>query len=372
MKLLHISDLHLGKRVFEMSMMEEQRAVLDQVVAMAARADATIIAGDVYDRQVPPAEAVALFDAFLTRMSAQGSPVLLIPGNHDSAERIAFGSQLMDRSGVHVAPVYDGRTRKVVLHDAHGDVNVYLLPFVKPAHVRAALGREDIEGYTQAIEAAIEAMHVDGATRNVLVAHQFVTGASRSESEEVSVGGLDGVDAEVFSPFDYVALGHLHAAQSLMDGRVRYSGAPVCYSFSEAGREKCALLVELGKKGVCSVTPFPFVPVHAMRKLRGRFEELMRPECATQDYVQITLTDEEDVPDAVGKLTGNYPNFMQLLYDNARTRAGQAEFDARDAVTRTPLELFEALYCAQNGTQMIAPQRSLLTGMMETIWEEDA
>lgn len=371
MRLLHLSDLHLGKRVFETSLLEEQQAMLDQALVMARQADATIIAGDIYDRPVPPAEAVALFDAFLTRMSAQGSPVLMISGNHDSAERIAFGSRLMGASGVHVSPVFDGDVRCVTLSDLYGAVHIHLLPFIKPAHVRAALGREDIEGYTTAMAAAIERMNIDPADRHVLVAHQFVTGASRSESEEVSVGGLDSVDADVFSPFDYVALGHLHTAQSLCGGRVRYCGSPLCYAFSEAGRPKCALLVELGKKGDLAVTPLFFTPVHAMRRLRGRFDDLIGAREGTQDYVQVILTDEQDVPDAASRLTAVYPNLMQVLYDNARTRAGQAEFEAGASLERSPLELFEELYSAQNGMPMTDAQRTLLKGMMETIWEDE-
>lgn len=371
-KILHLSDLHLGKRVYECSMLEEQRVILEQALAMAAGADLTVIAGDIYDRQVPPAEAVAVFDDFLTRMSAQGSPVALIYGNHDSAERIAFGAQLLGGSGIYVSPVYDGAARRIELEDEYGPVHVHLLPFVKPAHVRAALGDMQIEGYTDAVASAIGAMQIDPSARNVLVAHQFVAGAQRSESEEVSVGGLDCVDAGVFAPFDYVALGHLHAQQSLMDGRVRYCGAPLHYAFSECSAGKCALMAELGEKGVLHVERLAFEPVRRMRTLRGTFDALCDVKQTSNDYLQIVLTDEGDVPDAARKLSAVYPNLLQVIYDNARTRALSADFSAGAQEERSPVELFEQLFVMQNGEEMTAAERACLTGMMEKIWEDDA
>ena len=371
MKILHLSDLHLGKRVFEMSMIPEQRVILDQVLEMAKAADVTVIAGDIYDRQVPPAEAVALFDDFLTRMHAQGSRMMMISGNHDSAERVAFGAGLLGRSGVYVSPVYDGRTRRVELSDEHGAVHFYLLPFVKPAHIRAALNEETIEGYTAAIRAAIEHMDIDPSARNVLIAHQFVTGSMRSESEEVSVGGLDNVDADVFDAFDYVALGHLHAAQSLCGGKVRYCGAPLAYAFSESESVKGALMVQLGNKGELDVRVLPFAPARRMSRLYGRFDALYHPEKATQDYLQITLTDEDDVPDAARKLSQIYPNLLQVLYDNTRTRAMAADFGLQETAVRSPMEMFEALFDMQNGQNMTDAQREYLGGMIEAIWEGD-
>jgi len=372
MKLLHISDLHLGKRVYEMSMIEDQKAILDQILAFARRADVTLISGDIYDRPVPPAEAVALLDSFLTRMHAQGSAVALISGNHDSAERIAFGGGLMGKSGVYVSSVYDGTVRRVELADEHGAVHLHLLPFVKPAHVRAALGDEEkIDTYTDAIEAVIAHMDIDKDARNVLLCHQFVTGAQRSGSEEVSVGGLDDVSAHVFDAFDYVALGHIHGAQRLCGGRVRYCGAPLCYDFSEAGAQKAALLVELGAKGEMSVEPLPFAPLRAMRTLRAGFDEVSRPEMASGDYLEIVLTDEDDVPEAMGRLRALYPNLLHLRYDNARTRAGEMDLIAVRA-QRTPQEWMAQLFAQQNGREMDEAQRKLLDELVEEIWEVNA
>lgn len=372
MKILHLSDLHLGKRVFETSMLPEQRVILAQALDMADRADAVVIAGDVYDKPVPPAEAVSLLDSFLTAMSEKGKPVLIVSGNHDSAERVAFGAALMERSGIYVSPAYDGVVRRVELHDEYGPVHVHLLPFVKPAHVRAALCDEAIEGYTAAVRAAVETMDIDRRARNVLVAHQFVTGGTRSESEEIVVGGVDNVDADVFAPFDYVALGHLHAAQSLCGGRIRYCGAPLAYAFSECRDIKAALLVEIGEAGEVRAQALPFAPEHPMRRMRGRFAELLDPENASEDYIQITLTDEDDLPDAARKLQEVYPNLLQVIYDNARTRAAAADFGGEMPVARSPQELFETLYEMQNGAPVSDMQRKMLGGIIEKIWEGDA
>ena len=369
MNILHISDLHLGKRVFEQSMLSEQRHALMQIADWAKDADVTIIAGDVYDRQVPPAEAVALFDEFLTRMSAQGSPVLLIAGNHDSAERIAFGAHLMDRSGVYVSPVYDGHPRCVTLRDAHGEVDVWLMPFIKPVHVRFALELPELEGYTAAMRAAIDGMALRPGVRSVLIAHQFVTGAARSESEEVSVGGLDHVDAEVFAPFCYVALGHLHAPQSLAGGRVRYCGSPLCYAFSECGQARGALRVTLNAQGEVQAELLPIRPEHPMRRLRGTFASLIAGE-PSEDMLQITLTDEDDVPDAAARLRAVYPNLLQVLCDNARTRAAAADFSREALTRRAPLALFEELFEKQNGAPMSDAQRRYAGDLLEKIFEE--
>ena len=372
MKLLHVSDLHLGKRVYETSMIEDQRVILEQILNFARRADVTLISGDIYDRPVPPAEAVALLDDFLTRMHAQGSAVALISGNHDSAERIAFGGGLMGASGVYVSNVYDGTVRRVKLTDEHGDVYLHLLPFVKPSHVRAALGDEKkIENYTDAMDAVIAAMEIEPNARNVLLCHQFVTGAERSGSEEMSVGGLDDVSAQAFDAFDYVALGHIHKAQRLCGGRVRYCGAPLCYDFSEAGAQKAALLVELGGKGEMSVEPLPFTPLRAMRILRGSFAEVSDPALMSEDYMEIVLTDEDDVPEAMGRLRALYPNLLHLRYDNARTRAGEMNLIAAKA-TRTPQEWMALLFAEQNGREMDEAQRALLDELVEEIWEGNA
>ena len=377
MKLIHLSDLHLGKRVNEFSMLEDQQYILTEILQIIDREkpDGVMTAGDVYDKSVPSAEAVALLDDFLVRLAKRDLQVFLISGNHDSPERMAFGGRLMAQSGVHLAPVYDGKVSPITLTDNYGPVNLYLLPFLKPAHVRRCFPEREILTYTDALAAAIEAMGVDPAQRNVLVTHQFVTGAARCESEEISVGGTDNVDVSVFEPFDYVALGHIHGPQQVGRETVRYCGTPLKYSFSEAKHQKSVTVVELGEKGAVSVRTVPLAPMRDLAELRGTYEELTfrgfyQGTSYPRDYVHITLTDEEDIPDAVSKLRIIYPNLMKLDYDNKRTRAGIVLERAEDQ-QRSPLELLEEFYEKQNGQPMGEEQRAFAKNLMERIWEEN-
>ena len=377
MKLIHLSDLHLGKRVNEFSMLEDQQYILTEILQIIDREkpDGVMIAGDVYDKSVPSAEAVALLDDFLVRLAKRDLQVFLISGNHDSPERMAFGGRLMAQSGVHLAPVYDGKVSPITLTDEYGPVNLYLLHFLKPAHVRRCFPEREILTYTDALAAAIEAMGVDPAQRNVLVTHQFVTGAARCDSEEISVGGTENVDVSVFGPFDYVALGHIHGPQQVGRETVRYCGTPLKYSFSEAKHQKSVTVVELGEKGAVSVRTVPLTPMRDLAELRGTYEELTfrgfyDGTSYPRDYVHITLTDEEDIPDAVSKLRIIYPNLMKLDYDNKRTRAGIILEGAEDQ-QRSPLELLEEFYEKQNGQPMGEEQRAFAKSLMERIWEED-
>ena len=378
MKLIHLSDLHLGKRVNEFSMLEDQQYILTEILHIMdeEQPDGVLIAGDVYDKTVPSAEAVALLDDFLVRLAKRDLQIFLISGNHDSPERMAFGGRLMEGSGVHLAPVYDGRVSPITLTDAYGTVNFYLLPFVKPAHVRRCFPEREITTYTDALAAAIEAMGVEQTGRNVLVTHQFVTGAARCDSEELSVGGTDNVDVSVFDPFDYVALGHIHGPQQVGRETVRYCGTPLKYSFSEAGHQKSVTVVELGPKGTVSGRTVPLNPLRDLAELRGTYEELTfrgfyEGTSYQKDYVHITLTDEEDVPDAMRKLQIIYPNLMKLDYDNRRTRAGACLDGAEDAEQKSPLELLEEFYEKQNGQPMGEEQQAFARAWMERIWEED-
>lgn len=377
MKLIHLSDLHLGKRVSEFSMLEDQRYILEEILRIidGERPDAVLIAGDIYDKPVPPAEAVGLFDDFLVRLARRETQVFIISGNHDSPERIAFGARLMDRSGIHLSPVYDGHVEPVALEDEHGTVNIYMLPFLKPAHVRRFFPEEEIDSYTDALRTAVRAMEIDPAARNVLVTHQFVTGAARCDSEDISVGGTDNVDVTAFDGFDYVALGHIHNPQQVVRETVRYCGTPLKYSFSEVGHEKSVTVAELGEKGDISIRTAPLIPLRDMKELRGSYEDLTRRsfyENTTwrEDYTHITLTDEEDIPDAVGKLRVIYRNLMKLDYDNRRTRSGGEILGSGQVEKKSPLELFSELYEKQNNQPMTEEQRAFAAGLIGTIWED--
>ena len=376
MKFLHLADLHLGKRVNGFSMLEDQAHILRQILAILddEQPDGVLIAGDVYDKSVPSVEAVGLLDGFLTELRARGVPVLLISGNHDSPERLAFGGRVMDSCGIHISPVYDGALAPVTLQDAFGPVHVWLLPFVKPAHVRRWFPDADIESYTDAVAEAVAHMDIDTAARNVLVTHQFVTGGTRSGSEELSVGGTDNVDSGVFAPFDYVALGHLHGAQHIGRETIRYAGSPLKYSFSEARQHKSVTVVTLGKKGDVQVRTVALTPLRELREIRGSYDELTARsfyEHTTyrSDYLHLILTDEQDVFDAISRLRTIYPYLMTLDYDNARTRAAGGTSVSAETERRTPLELFEALYTRQNHQPMSDVQRAYIAQLMEQIME---
>ena len=376
MKLIHLSDLHLGKRVYAYSMLEDQAYILKKILSIVSeeKPDAVLIAGDVYDKSVPSAEAVSLFDDFLVRLAGLHTQVFVISGNHDSPERIAFGSRIMDAGGIHMSPVYAGRIEPIRLEDEFGAVDFYMLPFVKPAHVRRYHESEEIVSYTDAVHAAVSDMRLDPDARSVLITHQFVTGAQRSESEEISVGGADNVDVEVFDAFDYVALGHIHSPQNCSSPRVRYCGTPLKYSFSEAKDRKSVTVVELREKGSVAYRTVELIPRRELVELRGSYEELMlrsfyEDSSWQEDYTHITLTDEEDVPDAIGRLRSVYHNLMKLDYDNQRTRFNAVLPGAADVERKTPLALFSEFYELQNNRPMSDEQKAYMQALVEKTWE---
>ena len=442
MKFIHLADLHIGKRVNAFPMLEDQRYILKQILTILREEQpdgGVILAGDIYDKAIPSAEAVELFDEFLTQLAALRLRVFIIAGNHDSPERIAFGNRLMDRSGIYLSPVYDGHVKRITCPDSAASVtlsvanavdpnagthsvesastsaaastcppvDVYLLPFLKPANVRRFYPEETIESYTDAIRVAIAHMDIDPTHRNLLVTHQFVTGASRSDSEDISVGGSDNVDASVFTPFDYVALGHLHGPQQLRfqpasdvhaikqdvtadvvaksventttGPIIRYAGTPLKYSFSEARHHKSVTVVEIGEKkadgvvDVCIGTR-ELLPLHDMREIRGSYEELtLRANyegTATDDYIHATLTDEIEVPDAARHLQVIYPNLMKLDYDNVRTRGqGSERLELEQLEEKSPLDLFSEFFEKQNHKEMTEEQARYVQAQMEKIWE---
>lgn len=377
MKLFHLSDLHIGKRVNEFSMIEDQKYILTQILYAAdqEKPDGILISGDVYDRTIPTAEAVQVFDAFLTRLSEQKIPAFIISGNHDSAERLAFGSSLMGKSGIYFSKVYDRTVEKIPMQDAYGTVWIYLLPFLRPSTIRHALPEraEEVQSAADAVRIALEQTKIDEKERNVLLAHQFVTGAKRCDAEELQVGDVDQIPAELFASFEYVALGHIHSPQKVGRETVRYCGAPLKYSFSEAGQEKSITVVKLKEKGSVDLRTIPLKPLHDLRKIRGTYLEVTAKsfyenrDC--EDYLQVTLTDEEDVPDGMAKLRTIYPNLMRLEYDNKRTRSNAEVRAAERVEEKSELELFQEFYELQNNQSMTEVQEQfveeLLRGMKE-------
>lgn len=372
MKIFHISDLHLGKRLNEFSLLEDQRHILREILLLAEsrRPDLLILAGDLYDKSIPAVEAVSMLDDFLSAFVRLGIPVCAISGNHDSPDRMDFGSRIFARSGVYLSCVYQGRLVQADFQDAYGPVHVFLLPFVRPADVRPFFPDRKIDGYPAAMEAALSSPLPDPAERNLLVTHQFVLGASRCDSEEVNIGGTDGVPADLFRAYDYVALGHLHAPQAVGRAELRYSGSPLKYSFSEASQTKSVTEVVLEEKGSVRISELPLRPLRDLKRIRGRFEELSQKcfydgtefrEC----YLDITLTDEQDVPDALQKLRLIYPYIMHLGYDNRRTRqTGRPELPESEEELPAE-ELIREFYRQQNGQELSSEQAALLAEILE-------
>lgn len=390
MRLLHISDLHIGKSVCEFSLLEDQRHVLEQVIGMIGGrgVDAVLVAGDLYDRSMPSADAVALVDWFLAQLAATGVPAIVTAGNHDSAERVAYASSLLANQGIHVSPVFDGRIEPVRLTDELGPVDVWPIPFLQPVTVRHFFPDAQVLDYTDALRVVVDACELRDVdeegrrVRNVCVAHQFVTSGGISPercASELSLGGMDNVDASVFDPFDYVALGHVHGAQRVGRDAVRYSGSILKYSLSEWRGQKSATLVELGKPGdEPAIELAALEPLHDLRRLRGPLERLVSSEVAgepgtsREDYIYAVLTDENPVLDALAQLREVYPNVMSLEYDNARTRAAGVSSDAPAAGEdgASPLDLFCEFYELQNGSELTDAQRGVAVDELKKIEEK--
>lgn len=380
MKLIHLSDLHIGKRIHGFPMLEDQKYILQEILHIVKKEnpDAVLIAGDLYDKGVPPTEAVQVLDKFLTRLADLNIPVMAISGNHDSPERIAFGADLLKERNVYLTPVYDGNATRVTLYDAHGPVTIYLLPFLKPAMVRHALEEkypeEEMDSYQKAFEIAVKELNINKEERNVLVAHQFIAGAKQCESEELQIGGLDQISVNTLEAFDYVALGHLHSPQRVGKDTVRYSGTPLKYSFSEVSQEKSVTVVQLSEKGNVEITTIPLQPLRDMKKIKGTYLELTSKSfyesINTQDYIYVTLTDEEDVPDALQKLRLFYPNLMCMDYDNKRTKGVQEISVTEEVEQKSEIELFEELFELQNNQPMSGVQKDFAKNLIEKLREE--
>lgn len=379
MKFMHLSDLHLGKKLNEISLLEDQKYILQQIIFYAEKEhpDVILLAGDIYDKNIPSVEAVKLFDWFLTKLVKMNLQICLISGNHDSGERLAFGASILDKSGIYIASCYSQEVEKVKLQDAYGIFNIYLLPFLKPAFVKHTLEEEEknkISSYHEAVKYVLEKINLNPSERNILVAHQFVTGAKTCDSENVVVGGLDNIGKEVFSAFDYVALGHIHSPQNVGDEKIRYCGTPLKYSFSECNQQKSITMVKIETKGSLDVSTIPLVPLRDLRKIKGTYDEIMQKSFYKQfpsdengklnDFYHITLTDEEDVIDAVQKLRSIYPNLLQLEYDNRRTKYDKEINADMEVEKKQPIELLSDFYFLQNNQELNEQQKAFLIDLL--------
>lgn len=373
MKFMHISDLHLGRRIFNFDLLDDQKIMLGQLldIAREQQVDGVLIAGDVYNRAAPSAEAMTAFSSFVCSLAAENIPAYIISGNHDSAERVSYFSDILKTCGVHVSEQFDGRLQGITLSDAHGPLTVHLLPFIKPVNVRKFYPEEKIESYEDAVRIVLQNSPLDTSQRNLLVAHQFIMGAQPCESEERMIGGLEEISASLFDDFDYVALGHLHGPQKVGRPEVRYCGSPLKYSFSEVNHKKSVTIVELCEKGSVEISTLPIDQPHEMREVKGGFEELInRPY--SEDYMRVVLTDELPRPDAQVALLTVFPNMMRFAVENSKTSTDVEVNSIAQLESRTPLELFSDFYTSQNGgVEPTEAHMSIIREIFEELGEDE-
>lgn len=366
MRFLHVSDLHIGKKLARLSLMEDQQEILRQIVDMAAQADCVLVAGDVFNRAQPGQDALQLAGWFFEQLAALRVPTAVIAGNHDNAELIGYCAGILRSSGIYACGGYDGQLQKITLSDASGEVDVWMMPFLRPANVRPHHPDAQIESYADAIRCVIENAPIDRTRRNVLVAHQYVAGATVCESEELIIGGVDQIPAELFDDFDYVAMGHLHTPQRVGANDLRYSGSPLAYSVSEAGAQKCALMVDMDARGDVRVERKPFRPMRELREVRGLFADVMSLPYS-EDYVSVVLTDEHRPMDAAGALRVNFPNMVGLVWANREGLVVErVELEAVETIG--PEEHIAQFYRQQNGgREMSDEQMEIVRAIFEEV-----
>ena len=372
MKFLHLADLHIGKRVCETSMTEAQEAALGSIIEhlRSFPVDAVVIAGDIYDRSIPPESAVILFSDFLENISNMGIPVLLISGNHDSPERLSFASGIMKKHNIHFVTSVKDSLKPVTLCDEYGPVNFYMLPYLRPSDVSNISGTS-FSGYTEAVKYMTDSMNIDTSQRNVIISHQFIAGADFNDTE-TCVGGTEAVSADAYSGFDYAALGHLHKPQNVKNN-MRYAGSLLKYSEKEVDHKKSVTVVELGEKGSVNIDTFSVAPIHDMRMVRGSISELTRAENVTDDYIYAVVTDTNSLSGISSMLRQVYPNLVHTSYevlskkyDRERVMQGFSQS------SKTPLEVFTELYETQHGGEsMSGLQLEIMKEIIDSI-EKDS
>lgn len=374
MKFIHLGDLHIGKRVNEFNMLEDQKFILEQVLSIIDehKVEGALIAGDVYDKTVPTVEAVKVFDWFLTELYRRNLEVYMISGNHDSAERLAFGNRLLAEEGIYVSEAFDGEIRSVSSNASGGLVRVFMMPFIKPISVRKYFENEEIVSYDDAVKAVIDSIDLDKSKVNIILAHQFVAGAARSESEETAIGGVDSISVDNFKGFDYVALGHLHGPQKLGRDTVRYAGSPLKYSFSEVNHNKSVPIIEVSDNGELGVTLVALKPFRDMRVITGTYDQVMAfdfyKDTNVDDYIKVVLTDEEPIHEVLSKLRSVYPNIMTLEFDNARTKKSMEVKAFEEVEQETPYNLISKFYEMRNNQEMSDKQAEICNKLIEEIW----
>ncbi|MDO4778073.1 MAG: exonuclease SbcCD subunit D [Tissierellia bacterium] len=373
MKFIHLADLHIGKRVNNFSMLEDQKYALKNIVNLAKKeeADAILIAGDVFDTTVPSGDSIMTFDSFITELNQLGIKILIISGNHDSSERLSFASSMLEKSNIFISKPYSGNIERIILEDEYGNINFYLFPYVKPVQVKRYFKDCNIENFNEAAKVILDNIFIDDSQRNIILSHQFVLGASRSESEEIYAGGLEAVSADLYEKFDYIAMGHIHKKQYFLGGKLRYSGSLLKYSASEVGYDKKITIVEIGKKGEMEVTEHEIDYLRDMRVLMGNFEDVekfAKNDDSRQDYMHITLYDEDEVLDGISILREHYPNIMSLKYENSKTKYSDSDIINRNVELKNPLEIFEEFYLIRNGIELSESKKEIISNIIGEVW----
>lgn len=376
MKFAHLADLHLGKTVNGFSMIEDQKYILNQILQILdeRHVDAVVIAGDVYDRSVPSIEAVNLLNTFLSELNKRKYEVYIIAGNHDSSQRLSYGSDLFHQMHIHIEGSWSGYLAYHDFKDKYGIVRVHLLPYLRPSDINR-YSEEKADSYNKAIEAAIQTADLS-KDRNIILTHQFVSGTvlDTDGSEELNIGGLDAVDGHLYDSFDYVAMGHIHRPQKLLRENMRYSGTPLPYSFAECRYQKSMPVITMEEKGTePDIELCPLKPLHGMREIHGYFDDILhnsKDDTHTEDYMHITLNDENDVTDALPQLRDIYPNLMKLDYDNTRTRNQNDLRILKKMEKQNPMDIFSTFYKDSNGTEMSEEQKKIIQDLITSVWEE--
>lgn len=377
MKILHLADLHLGKRVNEMSMIEDQKYILDQIITLIKEESVGIVllCGDIYDKSIPTIEAIHLLDEFLDQLSKMAIKVLMISGNHDSIDRLSFGKSLFTRSNLYIASQFENEIEKITVKENGITVNFYMLPFVKSAYI-SHIFQLQTDSYEECFRYLIEHTKIDEEETNILLSHQFVSANKKnpelSDSETSSLGGIDNIDFHIFDPFDYVALGHIHKPQAMGREMVRYAGSILKYSFSEIHMDKKATILTIDAKKEISLSFHPLKPLRDMREIECSLEELLKKQCEIgkqEDYMHVILTDEEQILDAIGKVRTIYPNVMQISFKNRRhmKQLESAQIKEDQISDQSPAELFEQFYKMQNHIDLDEKRLQLVLSVFEEV-----
>lgn len=380
MKLMHLSDLHLGKLVLEQSMIDDQKYILNQIIDIVKQeqVDIVLIAGDVYDKSIPTIEAVNLFSDFLTRLYKLKVLVFVISGNHDSKDRLSFGNELFVDNGIYIEGIFNGNLRCETINDKYGKLNIYMLPFIKSVEVKRFYSDEIIDTYEDAIKCILKHSSINKAERNIIMVHQFVTSLGedviRSDSESISLGGIDNIDVTLFKDFDYVAMGHIHGPQKVGRETARYSGSPLKYSFSEVNQKKSVCIVEFNSKEDINVSKIPLIPIRDMRVIKGPFDKLISKEVVNlenkNDYLDVVLTDDDYIINAIGKLRKFYPNILKLEYENKISSNEISDNIDIDKSNMSPIDLFSEFYKMQNGIELPAKKRKIIEEVIKEVNDE--